>query len=57
MKLTIGVPQGSVLGPLLWSIMYDSLLTTRMTEGIILVGYADDIAIVGGARRLTSWNK
>jgi hypothetical protein len=50
MKLTSRVPQGSVLGPLLWSIMYDSLLTTRMAEGITLVGYADDVAIVGRAR-------
>jgi len=30
--------------------MYDSLLTTRMVEGIILVGYTEDVAIVGRAR-------
>jgi len=45
-KLSSVVPQGSVLGPLLWSIMYDSLFTKKMPEGVNLVGFADDVAVV-----------
>lgn len=44
-KLSSGVPQGSSL--LLWGIMYDSLLTTEMPEGVTMVGFADDVAIIG----------
>lgn len=50
-QLSSGVPQGSVLGPLLWGIMYDSLLTTETPEGVTMVGFADDVAIIGRAWR------
>ena len=46
MNLTCGVPQGSVLGPLLWNIFYDGVLDLRMPEGITIIGYADDLALV-----------
>lgn len=51
-NLTSGVPQGSVLGPLLWGVMYDGLLTEKMPEGITMVGFADDVAIVGRSWRV-----
>lgn len=52
-KVTSGVPQGSVLGPLLWIIYYNSVLKTPMPEGVTLIGYADDTAIVVTAKTET----
>ena len=45
-----GVPPGSVLGPLLWNIMYDGVLRLRLPNGTTIVGFADDIAIVSVAK-------
>lgn len=49
-NITSGVPQGSILGPTLWNIMYDGLFKLDMPDGITLVGFADDVAIVATAR-------
>lgn len=44
--VTSGVPQGSVLGPLLWNIMYDGVLRLKLPEGVKIVGFADDITLI-----------
>ena len=41
-----GVLHGSVLGPLLWNIMYDGLLQLKLPRAVTLVAFADDVALV-----------
>lgn len=41
-----GCPQGGVLSPLLWNCAVDSLISTLNGNGLICVGYADDVAII-----------
>lgn len=49
--MTAGVPQGSVVGATLWNLLYDGVLRLDLPEGVRLVAYADDLAILVTARK------
>lgn len=40
--LTMGCPQGSILGPTLWVVLFDSFLRMPLPEGCETFSYADD---------------
>lgn len=44
-KVSAGVSQGSVFGPLLWNIAYDDVLRMYLYHGCTLICYADDTLI------------
>lgn len=41
-SLSMGCPQGSVIGPYLWNLGFDDLLAIPLPSGCTLTGYADD---------------
>jgi retron-type reverse transcriptase len=45
-EMTMGVPQGSVLGPALWNVFYDAILRLRLPTGCSIVAFADDVALL-----------
>ena len=48
-----GVPQGSVLGPLLWNQGFDAVLDTALSIGVHVTCYADDTLLIACGRGWT----
>ncbi|KAJ0183012.1 hypothetical protein K1T71_000988 [Dendrolimus kikuchii] len=49
-EMTCGVPQGSVLGPLLWNIAYDWTIRGAVLHGVSITCYADDTLVAARGR-------
>lgn len=45
-NITKGCPQGSVLGPILWNMAYDSVLRDQYPEGVNIIAFADDTVVL-----------
>lgn len=43
---TAGIPQGAVLGPTVWDVFYDPVLTLNNDSDVKTIAFADDIGIV-----------
>jgi hypothetical protein len=49
-KVNSGVPQGSILGPTLWNLLYDEVFKIKLGDNTELIGFADDLALMVKAR-------
>lgn len=50
LQVTCNVPQGLVLRPVLWNILYDPLLKIKLPVGAKTVAFADDLVLLTMAR-------
>lgn len=50
--MQIGVPQGSVLGPLMWNVVYDDLLKSKVPDDTKIIAFADDLLIINQHKNL-----
>lgn len=48
--VSCGVLLGSVLGPLLWNLVYDNVLKLEMAIGTRSIAFADDLALLTAVR-------
>ena len=51
-KITGGMPQDSVLGSPIWNVLYDGLLRQPLPDGVSMIAYADDVALVVAAKSI-----
>ncbi len=45
-EITCGVPQGSVLGPLLWNVTFDNILKEDAPPCVSIICYTDDTQVI-----------
>jgi Reverse transcriptase (RNA-dependent DNA polymerase). len=49
--MSMGVPQGSIIGPTLWNVLYDDVLRLNLGDRVLSVAFADDLALLVVADR------
>lgn len=54
----VGVPQGSVIGPFLWNVVYDEIVRRHDDERVRFLAFADDLAmLISAADNTVMWQR